>query len=160
MLSSRQSLVPELDGIREEGFVQYKALTQTSSWVSCDSNPFICSLSLPTRLLPNILIYAHMPIYATVLDCHKQENPKLFLVACGMKSSFLQPYHWYKCICTHKQAYSLCAHLNSNICKCIHRTCVHIWTEIPLQGPSIGSSCFCASPGCQCELERRLHCLL
>lgn len=67
---------------REGGFVLYKALTQTSSWVSCDSNPFICSPSLCMKHLPNMLIYPHMPTYSTVLDCDFQSKDPWFSLKC------------------------------------------------------------------------------
>lgn len=64
----RQSPVPTLEGISKEGFVLYKALSQTSSWESCDSNPFICSPYCLMKLLPNKLIYPCMPTYSTELE--------------------------------------------------------------------------------------------
>lgn len=90
MLNMKQSPVPVLAGIGEEGFVQYKALPQTSGWVSCDSNPFICSPSVPGRRFPNMLIYPHMPTYATVLDFHEQKSTVLFQITSNMKSYLRQ----------------------------------------------------------------------
>lgn len=57
MLSTRRSPVPELEGISEECFVLYKALTQTSSWVR---NLF----SLPPYKA--IAKYVNLPTYANL----------------------------------------------------------------------------------------------
>lgn len=92
MLHTRQSPVPELQGISEEGFVLYTALTQTSSWVSCDSNPSICSPSLPPyqalAKYVNLTTYANL-FYQAECVFLKAKTPDLVLDTCGMQSTFL-----------------------------------------------------------------------
>lgn len=110
MLSTRQSPVPELQGISEEDFVLCKALTQTSSWVSCDSNPIICSSSLPTRYLPNMLIHLNTPTYFTVRSVIFKEKR----LTCGMVFPYIHTR--ISQMLRHIEAYTAhtCAHFNSN----------------------------------------------
>lgn len=144
MLRTRQSPVPALAEIEEEGFVRYKALPQTSSWVSCDSNPFICSPSVPVRRLPNMLIHLHMPTYATVLKFHQQKNAGLFQITSNTKSCLQQNTD------TNKRTAAPDHHAsvkNPTLVKA-HRG--HVCTceaKSLCRGLSAGSSCFPASPG-------------
>lgn len=67
-------------------FFLYEALTQASSWVSCDSNPFICCLR--TKHSPNVLIYPNTPTYFTAKpDFLKAKTPGLVLYTCGIHHS-------------------------------------------------------------------------
>lgn len=159
MLSTRRSPVPELEGISKEGFVLYKALSQPSSWESCDSNPFICSPCRLMKLLPNMLIYPCMPTYSTELEW----DFFFLFIFFDAKTLDLDPDI---CIQTHTSLTQMSTHLRSSFMQAskfphvpIQYMCAHM-TWNPSAGSSFGSSCFCASPGCHCELERRLLCLL
>lgn len=140
----------ELEGIRKEGFVLYKALTQTSSWVSCDSNPFICSPSLATRHLPNMLIYANKPSYPMVQRPTYSKIPVVW-----NKNTHHTRTHWQMI----KTPRSVSTRSSKFLIHGTERTHAHFNLNLSA-GLSFGSSCFRASQSCQYELERRLLCLL
>ncbi len=130
MLSTRWSPVPELEGIREEGFVLYKALTQTSSWVSCDSNPFICFPSLPPYKA--LAKYVNLPTYANLsysaeCDFLKAKTPDLALDTCGMKSTFLYAQIHNTDTNPHTHRLSLRAHMQ--IPRYVQAYTVHVCTR-------------------------------
>lgn len=121
-----------------------KALTQTSSWVSCDANPFICSPSLCTRHLPNMLIYPNMPSYSTVQSAifRKQRASELVLILLESKSTFLHKHIHITDTNAHTHTIFVHACKFPEISKGIYSTCMHTCTETPLQGRALGAAVF------------------
>lgn len=132
------------DSLSEEGFVLCKALTQTSSWVSCNSNLIICSPSLPTKHFPNMLIYPNMPTYSTEQSCDFQieKTPDLLLDKCAMRKHFLMCTRGYHKR-SHIHAPHLCAHISvPRYIKAHTAQCTHASAQTPLLGQALGAAVF------------------